>query len=227
MADPYAKRRHTTQTGFAPGGSPPWATPVSERGGLLIESGSDLADRARPDAGFVAIRCRGAGLLPPISRPSPAQAVVLLAVHSDDAPIDGAALNRARDWLADLAVPLYAIKHGWVAGPPEESGAIAVNAPLIAAVLDADARGEVRWERDPDFDYEVAAAVPSVEGEPALSLCPRLLYAVHDRAYEHADLVAEVKRERGVIIGAATGAHAEIVAATGWPIVPTGRAWKD
>jgi hypothetical protein len=124
-------------------------------------------------------------------------------------------------------VPLYAIKHGWVAGPPGQAGAIEVDAPLISTVLDADARGEVRWEADPDFAYEVAASVPGLEGPATLALCPRLLYAAHDRVYEHADLVAEVKRERGEVIGAAAGADAEIVAATGWPIEPTGESWKD
>jgi hypothetical protein len=226
VADPYAERPRT-HTGSAPAGAPPWAAPVAERGGLVLASGSELDGGARPETGFVAVRCRGAGLLPPILRPSPAQAAVLLALHAEDAPLSGPAVNRARDRLAGLGVPLYAIKHGWVAGPPGEPGAIEVDASLIAAVLDADTRGEVGWERDPDFAYEVAAAVPGVEGEGALALCPRLLYAAHDRVYEHADLVVEVKRERGRVIAAAAGADAEIVAASGWPIEPTGQGWKD
>lgn len=226
MADPYAERPRT-HTGSAPGGEPPWADAVAERGGLLVTSVAGLTAQAAPEATFVAILCRGAGLLPPILRPTPAHAAVLLAVHAEDAPIDGPALNAVHDRLGALRVPLYAIKHGWVAGPQGQSGAVEVDASLVAAALDADARGEVRWEQDPDFFYEVAADVPGVEGERALALCPRLLYAAHDRVYEHADLVVEVKRERGVAAEAAGDLEGEIVAATGWPIEATGKAWKD
>ncbi len=225
MADPYAERPRA-RAGAVPGGEPPWAAAVAERGGRLLSAAADLGAEPAAGASFVAIRCRGTGLLPPILRPSPAGAAMLLAVHAEDAPLSGAQLNEAHRRLA-AAELLFGIKHGWVAGPEGEPGAIRVDAALIAAVVDADRRGEVRWERDPDFGYEVAAAVPGIEGEAALALCPRLLYAAHDRVYEHAELVVEVKQQRGRIVGADPAVAPEIGAAAGWPIEPTGQRWRE
>lgn len=226
MADPYAERRRT-HAGAAPGGEPPWAGLLAERGGLVVTAAADLSGTAPGEHALVAVRCRGAGLLPAILRPTPAQAAMLLAAHADDAPIAARVLNEAHDALAAAAVPLYAIKHGLVAGPEGEPGAVEVDRGLVESVLAAEEGGGARWERDPDFGYEVAAEVPGLERERALALCPRLLYAAHDRVYEHAELVAEVKRGRARAVGDDPELAAEIRSATGWPIEPTGERWKD
>ncbi len=65
----------------------------------------------------------------------------------------------------------------------------------MGRVLDAAAAGEVEWEVDPDFGYEVAAKVPGVDPPEDGLLMPRFLYTRADRVYEHAAIVARVRDE--------------------------------
>lgn len=222
MADPYAERPRPL-TGVAPPGDPPWLVAIAERGGSLL---ARCEDDLLAGSSFAAVLCRGAGLLPPLARLDPPQAAMLLAAHSE-APPGPAALSSALERLEGFEAPIYALKHGWVAGPEGMPGAVAIDAELISAVLDAAAGGRVEWERDPDFGYEVAASVPGLAGDRLLALCPRLLYAAHDRVYEHAELVALVKEERAERVRAVSEAPPAVAAATGWPIEPTGTRWKE
>ena len=54
--------------------------------------------------------------------------------------------------------------------------------------------GTIEWTEDPDFGYEVAAAIPGVDDLEVLQ--PRRLYARQGRTDEHAAMVARLKRER-------------------------------
>ncbi len=98
---------------------------------------------------------------------------------------------------------------------------------MVRAVLDAALAGEVRWETDPDFGYEVPAYVPGVAGEGAHALMPRLLYANHDRVYEHAGLVAAKKRERAAIAADLSGLDAAIASVSGWPPLASPGSWRE
>lgn len=213
MADPYAARVETL-AGQAPAGPPPWTAAVGENGGAIAVSVAELGELDLDQASFVAILCRGAGLLPPVARVTPAAAVALLLTHGE-APTDAAVPNAAVDLLAGSGRDAYAIKHGWVAGPEGRPGAVAITATLVGAVLGAAAAGGLPWERDPDFGYEVAAAVPRVDGAEALALSPRLLYTDLGRAYEHAALVVATKDERRAALEAVQGLDPSILAALG------------
>lgn len=219
MADPYATE--APDLSGRPTGPPPWAAAVGERGGEAVgaQPGSDAAR-------FRVVDCRGVGALAPFARVEPALAVLLWLEHGEGERT-AATANRLLAELRDAALPLFAIKQGWVAGPAERPGCFAIEAALVLAVLDEALAGRVGWEHDPDFGYELPAEVAGIEGEAARALLPRLLYGDNDRAYEHAGLVADRKRERAAIAAALPGLDAAIGAAAGWPPQPTGDEWRE
>lgn len=217
MADPYATE--SPDLSAKPSGQAPWIEAVSEAGGGLI-----APDGGVSEGSFLVVHCRGSGTLAPFALLEPPMAVMLWLEHVGRGA-DAKAANALLRNLAEGGRPLYAIKHGWVAGPQDRDGATPIAADVIARLLAA--RDRVTWERDPDFDYQVPASVPGMGDSETRPLMPRLLYADHDRVYEHARLVEEKKRERGEIVAAIPGLDPVIVAASGWPPVPTGTRWKD
>ncbi len=97
--------------------------------------------------------------------------------------------------VARLGEGRYLLKAGRVGGAEGELGSTAIDERFVALVLDAALAGEVEWEVDPDFGYEVAASVPGVEPPDDGLLLPRLLYTRADRVYEHAAIVRRVRSE--------------------------------
>jgi ATP-dependent phosphoenolpyruvate carboxykinase len=89
----------------------------------------------------------------------------------------------------------FLLKSGRVGGAEGEAGSREISESLVTTVIDAALRGEVQWEEDPDFGYEVAAAVPGVEPPDDGLLLPRLLYTRADRVYEHAEIVPRVQEQ--------------------------------
>lgn len=219
MADPYA----TTAPDLSgrPDGPPSWQEAVGARGGEGIGS----AD-VRAAGGFTYVHCRGVGTLAPVARLGAALAVLLWLEHSTE-PVGAERANEALAGLRASDRPVYAIKQGWIGGPAERPGCLEVDADLVAAVLDAAAAGRARWERDPDFGYYVPALDEGLDPVRARALMPRLLYADHDRVYEHAGLVAAKRRERHALAAAVAGLDPEVVAASGWPPAPTSGSWRD
>lgn len=220
MADPYAQQDRKPAT-ERPAADSALIEIVSAREGLAATSCEGLANAGA--SRFVAVLLRDEGLLPPIARLTPEQAVLLLAGTAPDAE----SLERALSAARGLAGPLLMLKHGLVAGPPGAEGAVVVDSEFCERLLDAALRGSVEWEPDPDFGYEVAGAAEGLDPDLTRALRPRLAYADRDRVYEHAELVFDVKRERYGRISRLQGAPAAVVEASGWPIEPTGQSWKD
>lgn len=218
MADPYATS--APDLSARPTGPPDWEGVVAQRGGALIGPRGEL-----PDGSPLVISCRGIGTLAPIARVGAELATLLWIEHVAEAR-EASTANRLLENLRSRGVPILAIKQGLVGGPPERPGCTAVGEDLVAAVLDAEAAGAVIWETDPDFGYEVPASVQALDAGSARALLPRLLYADHDRVYEHASLVAAKKRERHAVASAIAGLAAEITAASGWPPAATERDWR-
>lgn len=220
MPDPYA----TTAPDLSgrPSGPAPWLEPVRERGGAVIGP-----DRSVPGgAEFLVVECRGIGTLAPFSRPDPALATLLWIEHQGEgatAPAANALFAALRDGPGDV----FAIKHGSVAGPPDRPGWYEVRAEVVLAVLDAALAGDVVWEVDPDFGYDVPAVVPGLGEEDGRALLPRLRYADHDRVYEHAGLVAAKKRERAGLLERLGAVDPAVAAATGWPPAPSPAEWRE
>lgn len=221
MPDPYA----TTAPDLSgrPSGPAPWLEPVRERGGAVV----DGAGAFPADASFLVVECRGIGTLAPFARLDPALGALLWIEHGGEG-VTAAAANALLAALSERRIPVYAIKHGSVAGPPDRPGWLEIGPELILAVLDAAIAGEVEWEVDPDFGYEVAAVVPGVAEPDARALLPRLRYADNDRVYEHASLVAAKKRERAALVECLGSVHGDIAAAIGWPPREGGAAeWRE
>lgn len=220
MADPYAT--DAPDLSNRPSGPAPWAAPVGERGGAIVGPDGRVPEGAR----FVVVGCRGIGTLAPLARLEPQLAVLLWLEHTPAAR-EAAKANALLAVLRGLHAPILAIKQGCVGGPPDRPGCFEVDAELVVRVLDAALGGQVDWERDPDFGYDVPAGIPSLAEERSRALLPRLLYADNDRVYEHASLVAAKKRERWKLAGALAGLDPGVVAASRWPPVPTSDGWRE
>jgi phosphoenolpyruvate carboxykinase (ATP) len=173
-----------------------WDEPVRQHGGLPVASLAQ-ADAADPAAArFVAVLCHDEGVLPAVARLQPAQAAAHLAlVDGGPAAVRASTANRFLERLRAGPADAYLVKSGRVGGvDPERS--IEVGEGHVAAILDARDAGSIEWELDPDFGYELAAAVPGIEGRDGFLLIPRFLYARTERVYEYAALVPEMKRKR-------------------------------
>jgi hypothetical protein len=229
VADPYAERSDLPDEERVLGESAV-APLILEAGGRVLRSLDDAgADPA--GAAFDAVVLREDGLVPPLARISPELAAALLAmgarpVNPKAPPLDDAAVAAARALLAADRT-IYLFKVGLIGGPAGSAGALAADPAWITGVLQAALAGELIWETDPDFGYEIAAVVPGLEGAAADAFCPRLLYGTADRVYEHAELVAVTKRRRHAALREVGVSDDGLLAAVGWPIVATGQAWKD
>lgn len=115
-------------------------------------------------------------------------------------PVHGDGLLPA---VARLASGAYLLKAGRVGGGEGARGSMAITEQFVTRVLDSALAGEVEWEHDPDFPYEVAAAVPGVESPEDGLLVPRFLYRRADRVYEHAAIVPRVRDEVARLVAAA------------------------
>jgi hypothetical protein len=219
LADPYATR--APDLSGRPEGPPPWEGVVADRGG--VEAGAAVPG----EDGFTFVHCRGVGTLAPIARLDPALAVLLWIEHSHGASRGAEAANQLLASLRSRDQPIYAIKQGMVGGPPDRAGCAEVDVALVEAVLAAAEQGAVDWERDLDFGYGVPGAVEGLDLMRGRILLPRLLYADHDRVYEHAGLVAAKKHERYEAAAKLRGLDPEILAASGWPPLPTAGSWRE
>jgi hypothetical protein len=224
VADPYAKRGDLAPPERIAPESSPAADVVRAAGGVVLRSPADIGGRL--DASFAAVVVEELAVLPPLARIGPELAVALLCDPAAGGAQDDAAVAAARA-LLDADVSLFLLKDGSVAGPAGRPGARELSAERLAAALAAALAGDVRWEMDPDFRYEIAAGVPGFAGDEADAFVPRLLFAAYDRVYEHAELVEVTKRRRHQRLTECGVVDEGILAAVGWPIEATGQAWKD
>lgn len=96
--------------------------------------------------------------------------------------------------VARMGTDSYLLTSGRVGGYEDEQGSREIPAELVARVLDAALAGRVKWERDPDFGWELPMAFPGLDDDERLTLVPRFLYAKTDRVYEYAAKVPECQR---------------------------------
>ena len=75
--------------------------------------------------------------------------------------------------------------------------------------MKAIAEGTISWERDPDFGYEVAKAVPGVNDPEKLQ--PRRLYERTGRMDEYRRWVERFKRDRIAYLESYRGLRSEIL----------------
>src|SRR5205807_1581410 len=78
-----------------------------------------------------------------------------------------------------------------------------------SAVVKAIAEGTITWERDPDFGYEVASALPGIDDMEILQ--PRRLYERQGRMDEYNAVVEKLRRERQAYLAKFAGLRQEIL----------------
>jgi phosphoenolpyruvate carboxykinase (ATP) len=188
-----------------------WDELIRDRGGTPVTSLAEAADAQLAGARFVAVLCREEGVLPAVAAMDPVQAVAHLTL-ADTGPVitRAAEANRFLERLQASQIDPYLLKTSRVGGT-EATGSLEVKEEHAAAILNAVLAGSVEWERDPDFGYRVAAALPGIDGRDRFLLIPRFLYARTGRAYEYAALVPELKREWVARLEALDGLDAAIV----------------
>ncbi len=119
--------------------------------------------------------------------------------------------NRFHDLMAASDFDVFLLNTGRIGGgddaPDSKKMAIEDSSALVKGI----AEGTITWQTDPDFGYEVAAAVPGIDDVEKLQ--PRRLYERLGRADEYDRMVARLKRERIEFLEGHAGLKPEIVAA--------------
>lgn len=119
--------------------------------------------------------------------------------------------NRFRELHAAGNFEVFLLNTGWVGGGDGDPNSKKVRIPHSSALVKGIAEGTISWERDPDFGYEVATAVPGID-DPEL-LQPRLLYQRQGRSGEHQAIVERLRRERAEYLAKYPGLDPGILAA--------------
>jgi phosphoenolpyruvate carboxykinase (ATP) len=121
--------------------------------------------------------------------------------------------NRFLELMATHPFEVFLLNTGRVGGAEDNPHSKKIEIEDSGAIVKAIAEDTIRWERDPDFGYEVAAALPGVDDLEKLQ--PRRLYERTGRSDEYADWVARLKRERVEFLERYPGLAPEILAAIG------------
>jgi phosphoenolpyruvate carboxykinase (ATP) len=126
--------------------------------------------------------------------------------------------NRMLELLDSHEVQAFVLNTGRVGaagqgGDDDHQGSKKVTIPYSSAIVQGIVEGTIEWAEDPDFGYEVAAAVPGVDDIEILQ--PRRLYARQGRTAEHDAMVARLKRERREFLGSFPGLDESLVKSLG------------
>ena len=119
--------------------------------------------------------------------------------------------NRFWELMGTHPFEVYLVNTGRVGGPDDDPRSKKLQIEDSGAIVKAIAENTIHWERDPDFGYEVATAVPGIT-DPEL-LQPRLLYERTARHDEYRHWVERLKGERVAFLATFPQLRAEISAA--------------
>ena len=119
--------------------------------------------------------------------------------------------NRFHELMASSSFDVFLLNTGRVGGGENDPKSKKVAIEHSGAIVKGIAEGTITWERDPDFGYEVASALPGIDDLELLQ--PRRLYERTGRADEYARRVSRLKRERIEFLAEYPGLNAEILAA--------------
>jgi phosphoenolpyruvate carboxykinase (ATP) len=119
--------------------------------------------------------------------------------------------NRFLELLAENPLEVYLMNTGRVGGPESDERSQKVRIKHSSAIVKGIAEGTIEWERDPDFGYLVASAVPGIEELEILQ--PRRLYEQQGRPDDYRALVERFKAERAEFLRAFPSLSDEIVQA--------------
>ena len=119
--------------------------------------------------------------------------------------------NRFLELLDEHPLEVYLLNTGRVGGPDEDERSKKVRIKHSSAIVKGIAEGTIEWERDPDFGYLIAAAVPGIDDEEVLQ--PRKLYERTGRSDEYRGHVERLKAERAEFLAGFESLSDDIVAA--------------
>ena len=119
--------------------------------------------------------------------------------------------NRFLELLEDHPLEVYLLNTGRVGGPEDDERSKKVRIKHSSAIVKGIAEGTIEWERDPDFGYFVAAAVPGIDDVEVLQ--PQKLYERTGRVDEYRAMVKRLKAERAEFLDDFPSLSDEIVAA--------------
>ena len=119
--------------------------------------------------------------------------------------------NRFLELLEDHPLEVYLLNTGRVGGPEDDERSKKVRIKHSSAIVKGIAEGTIEWERDPDFGYFVAAAVPGIDDVEVLQ--PQKFYERTGRGDEYRALVKRLKAERAEFLDDFPSLSDEIVAA--------------
>jgi phosphoenolpyruvate carboxykinase (ATP) len=126
--------------------------------------------------------------------------------------------NRMLELLNSHELQAFVLNTGRVGGAGKggddgHPGSKKVTIPYSSAIVQGIVEGTIEWTEDPDFGYEVAAAIPGVDDLEILQ--PRRLYARQGRTGEHEAMVSRLKRERKEFLGSFPGLDESLVKSLG------------
>src|SRR5215471_1202662 len=119
--------------------------------------------------------------------------------------------NRFLELLEEHPLEVFILNTGRVGGGDEDERSKKVRIKHSSAIVKGIADGTIEWERDPDFGYLVASAVPGIDDDEVLQ--PRRLYERTGRMDEYDAHVERLKRERAEFLAGFPSLSDEIVAA--------------
>ena len=121
--------------------------------------------------------------------------------------------NRFLELMASCDFDVFLLNTGRVGGGDGDARSKKVAIEDSGAIVKAIAEGTIEWERDPDFGYQVARALPGISDIELLQ--PRLLYERTGQAEVYAEWVSRLKRERIEFLQRYSGLNPQILAAVG------------
>jgi phosphoenolpyruvate carboxykinase (ATP) len=120
--------------------------------------------------------------------------------------------NRMLELLDSRALQVFVLNTGRVGGK-DDATSKKVTIPYSSAMVEAIVSGTIEWVADPDFGYQVAAAVPGIDDIEILQ--PRKLYERQGRQAEYGAMVTRIKQERRDYLASFSGLDAAIVKSIG------------
>jgi phosphoenolpyruvate carboxykinase (ATP) len=115
--------------------------------------------------------------------------------------------------LEEHPLDVYLMNTGRVGGPEADERSQKVRIKHSSAIVKGIAEDTIEWERDQDFGYLIAAAVPGIDEQEAAVLDPRALYEQQGRQEEYDELVGRFKQERAEFLERFPSLSDEIVSA--------------
>ncbi|HEY8740141.1 MAG TPA: phosphoenolpyruvate carboxykinase [Candidatus Dormibacteraeota bacterium] len=107
--------------------------------------------------------------------------------------------NRFLELLEKHRFEVLLLNTGRVGGGEGDERSKKVDIDASSAVVKGIAEGTIKWEKDPDFGYEVATAIPGLDDQELMQ--PRKMYERQGRQDEYAKLVSRFKAERKEFLG--------------------------